>query len=84
MQYFINKTICVIKISDILNCYFDVVFLFYRFLVLTVLKKCGPDRFSRFDVDWIQTNKETPRQTDKPNLYLDIIWHLHMISLEFQ
>ena len=30
--------------------------------------KFGPDRFSRFDVYWIQTN----RQTDKPNLYLDI------------
>ena len=30
-------------------------------------KKFGPDRFSRFDVYWIQTNK----QTDKPNLYID-------------
>ena len=27
-------------------------------------KKFGPDRFSRFDVYWIQT--------DKPNLYIDI------------
>ena len=27
----------------------------------------GPDRFSRFDVYWIQPNK----QTDKPNLYVD-------------
>ena len=26
-----------------------------------------PDRFSRFDVYWIQTDK----QTDKPNLYID-------------
>ena len=33
-------------------------------------KKFGPDRFSRFDVYWIQTNK----QTDKPNLYID--WRL--------
>ena len=32
-------------------------------------KKFGPDRFSRFDVYWIQTNK----QTDKPNLYIDKI-----------
>ena len=32
-------------------------------------KKFGPDRFSRFDVYWIQTNK----QTDKPNLYIDIV-----------
>ena len=30
-------------------------------------KKFGPDRFSRFDVYWIQTD----RQTDKPNLYID-------------
>ena len=30
-------------------------------------KKFGPDRFSRFDVYWIQSNK----QTDKPNLYID-------------
>ena len=34
-------------------------------------KKVGPDRFSRFDVYWIQTNKQTPKQTDKPNLYID-------------
>ena len=34
-------------------------------------KKFGPDRFSRFDVYWIQTNKQTDRQTDKPNLYID-------------
>ena len=33
-------------------------------------KKFGPDRFSRFDVYWIQTD----RQTDKPNLYID--WNL--------
>ena len=34
-------------------------------------KKFGPDRFSRFDVYWIQTNK----QTDKTNLYIEV--HLH-------
>ena len=28
-------------------------------------KKFGPDRFSRFDVYWIQTNKQTPKQTDR-------------------
>ena len=27
-------------------------------------KKFGPDRLSRFDVYWIQTNKQTPIQTD--------------------
>jgi len=32
--------------------------------------KFGPDRFSRFDVYWIQTN----RQTDKLNLYIDDIF----------
>ena len=39
-------------------------------------KKFGPDRFSRFDVYWIQTNKQTnkqtDRQTDKPNLYIEV------------
>ena len=30
--------------------------------------KFEPDRFSLFDVYWIQTNK----QTDKPNLYIDV------------
>ena len=34
-------------------------------------KKFGPDRFSRFDVYWMQTNRQTNRQTDKPNLYVD-------------
>ena len=34
-------------------------------------KKFGPDRFIRFDVYWIQTNKQTNRQTDKPNLYIE-------------
>ena len=33
-------------------------------------KKFGSDRFSRFDVYWIQTNK----QTDKPNLYIDNLY----------
>ena len=31
-------------------------------------KKFGPNQFSRFDVYWIQTKK----QTEKPNLYIDI------------
>ena len=34
-------------------------------------QKFGPDRFSRFDVHWIQ-NMTTDKQTDKPNLYIDI------------
>ena len=28
-------------------------------------KKFGPDRFSRFDVYWIQRNKQTNKQTDR-------------------
>ena len=28
-------------------------------------KKFGPDRFSRFDVYWIQTNRQTDRQTNR-------------------
>ena len=36
-------------------------------------KKFGPDRFSRFDVYWIQTNKQTNKQTDKLNLYIDVL-----------
>ena len=35
-------------------------------------KKFGPDRYSRFDVYWIQTDKQTNKQTDKPNLYIDL------------
>ena len=34
-------------------------------------KKFGPDRFSRFDVYWIQTSQQTDKQTDKPNLYIE-------------
>ena len=33
-------------------------------------KKFGPDRFSRFDV-FLGTNRQTNKQTDKPNLYID-------------
>ena len=48
-------------------------------------KKFGPDRFSRFDVYWIQTNKQTDRQTDKPNLYIDIyIFQTIMNTLHYQ
>ena len=36
-------------------------------------KKFGPVRFCRFDVYWIQTNRQTDTQTDKPNLYIDVL-----------
>ena len=32
-------------------------------------KKFGPDRFSRFDVYY---DTQTDKQTDKPNLYIDV------------
>ena len=35
-------------------------------------KKFGPDRFSRFDVYWIQTDRQTNKQTDKTNFYIDL------------
>ena len=35
------------------------------------LKKFGPDRFSRFDVYWIQTNKQTDKQTDRQAKFID-------------
>ena len=43
-------------------------------------KKFRPDRFSRFDVYWIQTNRQTDRQTDKPNLYIDSIKLIKQLS----
>ena len=53
-------------------------------------KKFGPDRFSRFDVYWIQTNRQTDRQTnkqtDKPNLYIDIestVYTIYILSLSY-
>ena len=30
-----------------------------------------PERFSRFDVYWKQTDRQTNKQTDKPNLYIE-------------
>ena len=33
-------------------------------------KKFGPDRFSRFDVYWIQTDKQTDKQTSQ--IYIQI------------
>ena len=43
-------------------------------------KKFGPDRFCRFDVYWIQTDRQTDKQTDKPNLYIDCFYiHAQLI-----
>ena len=38
-------------------------------------KKFGPDRFSRFDVYWIQTDTQTNKQTDRQAKF---IYRLHM------
>ena len=35
-------------------------------------KKFGPDRFSRFDVYWIQTNRQTDRQTNRQAKFIYI------------
>ena len=43
--------------------------------------KFGPDRFSHFDVYWLQTNKQTDRHPDKPNLYID--WLLYIFFFGF-
>ena len=42
-------------------------------------KKFGPDRFSRFDVYWIQTNKQTPKHPNRQTS--QIIYRYFMISL---
>ena len=41
-------------------------------------KKFGPDRFSRFDVYWIKTNKKKHhiRQTEITTLYIDSYFSL--------
>ena len=45
-------------------------------------KKFGPDRFSRFDVYWIQTNKQTDKQTNRQAkfIYRYIYIHINMIT----
>ena len=42
-------------------------------------KNYGPDRFSRFDVYWIQTNKQTPRQTSQ--IYILNTWFRDRVDL---
>ena len=44
-------------------------------------KKFGPDRFSRFDVYWIQTNKQTNKQTDRQAKFI-YRYELFLCSLE--
>ena len=36
-------------------------------------KKFGPDRFSRFDVYWIQTDRQTDKQTNKQTSQIYIL-----------
>ena len=42
-------------------------------------KKIGPDRFSPFDVYWIQTNKQTDKQTERQAKF--IYRRIHVISM---
>ena len=42
--------------------------------------KFWPHRFSRFDVYWKQTNKQT--DWDKPNLYIDVDIMLNILESE--
>ena len=46
-------------------------------------KKFGPDRFSRFDVYWIQTNRQTNRQTDRQAkfIYRWLEWALEYVNM---
>ena len=37
-------------------------------------KKFGPDRFSRFDVYWIQTDRQTNKQTDRQAKFICILY----------
>ena len=43
-------------------------------------KKLGPDRFSRFDVYWIQTNKQTDRQAKFIYSKITLLDILHLNS----
>ena len=45
-------------------------------------KKFGPDRFSRFDVYWIQTNRQTDRQAKLIYRYARHFSHDHRNVLE--
>jgi len=49
-------------------------------------KKFGPDRFSRFDVYWIQTNKQTDKQTDRQTsqIYIDLEKSCPFIFIQIQ
>ena len=38
-------------------------------------KNLGPIVSAVFDVYWIQTNRQTDKQTDMPNLYIDYYMH---------
>ena len=44
--------------------------------------KFWTNRFSRFDVYWIQTYKQTNRHQDKPSLYIDIVFFLKFLYSE--
>ena len=39
-------------------------------------KKIGPDRFSRFDVYWIQTDRQTDRHPDRQAKFIYRLYYL--------
>jgi len=43
-----------------------------------VPQKFEPDRFSRFNIYWIHTNKQTYRQTDKQSIYVDTYIYIYI------
>ena len=47
-------------------------------------KKFGPDRFSRFDVYWIQTNRQTDRQAKFIYRCLITIYSVQLLFLDLQ
>jgi len=45
-------------------------------------KKFGPDRFSRFDVYWIQTNRQTDKQTDRQAKFIYRFLNIWFFSID--
>ena len=45
-------------------------------------KKCGADRFSRFDVYWIQTDRQTNKQTNMQIMYIDVQTNLIRLLIQ--
>ena len=53
------------KIKKLLNTNFQILIHKPSLVSREVTQKFKPDRFSRFDVYWIQTDRQTPKQARK-------------------